>query len=249
MLTSPFSDCGLNENEQKVLLFLAKRGSTPATLIARSLKIKRPTVYFLLENLISAEIVAKRRLKRTSYFSLNEPNQIAQNIEARARQKFESVQRASKTISQILKTTNIPKSKGYEVSTFDTTEDVFHAVEQSLIGTEYRGVWNPQVSCKEKRGKEITLRFLERIKKHQFPLYDIIVEGSLTDWYCKQIKNPLHKVKILPSSTTVFSDITIIDGSVYFTHYTRGEELAVRITDRTTYQTIKTIFDMSWARL
>ncbi len=67
---------GLNETEVKVYLDLLKLGNTPASQIARRLKLNRSTTRYTLENLTKKRFVFQESRNGTFFFTAEDPEKI-----------------------------------------------------------------------------------------------------------------------------------------------------------------------------
>jgi sugar-specific transcriptional regulator TrmB len=252
MLDGLLERLGLPESERRILQLLVARGALPAGSLAKSLGMKRTTVYFTLEKLTEQGLVTKRVEPRAVRFQALPADQLCALLHDRIKRHYEETSHTIRLLLPALKSLGetSPQGRfgGYEIQAFESTEALFRAVEEGLQGAEYRSIWNPEIAGVG-AGKEVMKRFLHRSNELQIPLKDIVVSSRTTDWYRSQIRNPHHEVKEVPKGTGINSDITITDGSIILAHYSRGEELAVRMRQRTFYETMRAVFDAWWAAI
>jgi len=76
-----FTQLGLNPKSATVYDTLLQRGPLPAQLIAQETKLKRPTVYVLLEELKKAGLVAERKVGKKTAFAPEHPGSLRQVAE------------------------------------------------------------------------------------------------------------------------------------------------------------------------
>jgi len=252
MLEELLSRLGLSESERHVLQLLLERGPLPAGVAAKLLRMKRPTVYFALEKLSEQGLVSKKVESRAVRFQALPPDQLCSLLHDTIRRRYEEAAGTLRLLLPALQSLAPPSSHGrfgsYEIQAFESAEALFRAVDQGLQGAEYRSIWNPQIAGVG-AGKDVMKRFLRRSNDLQIPLKDIVVAGPISNWYRRQIRNPAHEVREIPENSGICSDITITDGSIILAHYSRGEELAIRIRQQTFHDTIRAVFDAWWQGL
>jgi len=74
-----------------------------------------------------------------------------------------------------------------------------------------------------------------------------MVPGPMTEWYAKLVRNENHALRLLPAHVQVRSDLCLVEDSIFFVHYERGEELAIRIAHRTCAASLRAVFELIWA--
>lgn len=249
MLNAILEHCGLSLSEQKVFTLLAQRSAHPAGAIARVLGLKRPTVYFILENLTTRGLISKRKKRNVTYYSITNPKTIARMIEEQARVRFEEIRKATSALPRLLNELIPAKSvfewKGYEIEAFESTDAIYLSVDTALRGHSLQCIWNPQHGAVG-RGKKVALDFIARSNDSHQKIQEIAIPGEVTDWYRGRITNPNHEVRELPTGTDLPAEINIVDESVYFASYVRNYELALRIRHEMLYRAFRGIFSVMW---
>lgn len=86
---------GLNANERNVYLYLLGHGESIASIIAKRLGIKRPTVYATLESLEQKEFVVSSMENGAKHFDVVDPDEIVELCEKRVTHMQELRRKAS----------------------------------------------------------------------------------------------------------------------------------------------------------
>ena len=84
-MRAEFLACGLTETEYDVFHHPLTRGSRSAGVIAKTLSIKRSTVYSALEHLEEKKLVTRSKAKGTAEFMTISPNEVSTVLFKRAR--------------------------------------------------------------------------------------------------------------------------------------------------------------------
>ena len=243
--------CGLNESEQKIFIYLMRYGMSIASLIAKRIGIKRPTVYAALNNLIKIGIIVKHKKANVTYFSALSPHMISKILEDSAKQKFEEIKYASKLIEPQLLELSQKKEKDFgdfEIEALETKGGVYIQLEEVLLGGDFDAIFNPQKALIGSY-KELVAKFLKETAKTEPYIREIVVSGPAADWYKNHIQNKNHLIKEIPVKRKILSDMMFIDGSVVLSHYELNKEVSIKITQKDYFQSMLTIFEMLWEKI
>ena len=252
MIEALFSECGLSLSEQKVLLFLLERGARPASLIAKAVEIKRPTVYSVLENLISLGLVIKEAGQGSAYFKPVAHELIPKILVQKAKANYENVELASKQLGSVLE--QVRKQSGrhfvdYSVLTLDSSEAAYAQLFEACTGgSGFCAIFNPQEAV-NKQSKASVLNYLKLTATQKAKIREIAVAGPATNWYLKNINNKNHLVKTIPASKAVHSNMIMRDQMVVINHYSATGTMSIKINHSDFYQSMMTIFEMLWEGL
>lgn len=250
MLSELLTTCGFNSSEQSLLLDLLTREKSTAGQLARRTGLKRPTVYAALEGLIQRGVVVKRKLDNLTYFSTISPSLIPKVLSGEAQRDFKGIQAATDQMLPYLEElsrTVEHKISGFEMVAMESLEAVYAQLEDTLTGGDFCAIFNPQRACVGEP-KEIVKRFLKKTAVNKPAIRELTVPGPLADWYRSEIKNPNHQVYDLKLKGLLDSDIIMLNGSVYISHYEPDSERSLKITEKNYYQSMMTIFEMLWVQ-
>ena len=250
MLSNLLSSCGLNQSEQSVLLHLLRRGATTASLIAKAVGFKRPTVYAILENLVIRDLVVKQKKREATYFSALNASMIPKILVNQANKKYAEMKTAADLLTPYL--TEISRKSennfgSFEITSFESIESVYAMLIDSLIGGDFDAIFNPQTAQSSDQTVAIVQEFLRHTAKTKPHIREIAVAGSVTDLYKSKIKNPNHVVREIHEDKEILSDMILINGSVVIIGYGKGRESAIKIIEPDFYASMKTMFEILWA--
>lgn len=249
MLENTLRNCGLNATEQKVFMYLVERGGSIASIIAKQIKLKRPTVYATLESLVKIGLVAKQKRDKVNYFVPAPLQSIPRIFEEKAEREYEEMKMAGKILRKQLdvmsKNNGFLASNIFENVTYHSIDSVYTELEDALLGGDFCAVFNPQVSFIG-RFKSIVSGFLKETAKTKPHIREIAVSGPEAEWYKSNIKNPNHICKEISPQHNVLSDFILSNGHIFLLDYRANNEAAIRITHPQHYQTFMAIFEMLW---
>lgn len=252
MLSNLLSNCGLNHTEQTVFLHLLQNGPSIASVIAKRTKLKRPTVYAVINNLIQYGLVILEERNRTSFFSSVSPSLIPQIIENRARYAFDEVKIATQLLSKELEElgqTETAAIAGYKIIALDSLSAVYAQLEDALTGGDFDSIFNPQKAFISEKSRQIVLKYLEKTSITQPHIREIAVAGKWTDWYKKHINNPNEVLKEIAGDIKLSSDMIFMKDSIVLTHYEPNNENSIKIIHKEFYQSMRSIFELLWEKL
>lgn len=249
MLNNLLNTCGLNETEQKVFLHLLERGGSIASIVARQVQLKRPTVYAALESLVKIGLIAKQKQDRVNYFVPVNPQVIPRIFEEKAEREYEEMKMASKLLRKQLQSMAAKKTilnpHIFENVTYHSIDSVYVQLEDALLGGDFCSIFNPQISLVG-RFKSIVQDFLRETGKTKPHIKEIMVAGPEAQWYKSMIQNENHICKEIPANMHVMSDFILSNKQVFLLDYNQHNEVAIRITHERHFQTFMAIFEMLW---
>ncbi len=251
MLGNLLQRCGLNQSEQDVLIVLLLQGPLPAARIARASRLKRPTVYAALNNLMDLGLVMREKRGSLRSFRSVSRQAVPNILERQAARQFEEVRTTASLLAAELKSLPEPGGMnvgGFKIGTIDSSEAVYAHLEEVLNRGDFAAIFDPQLIPEEQR-QGVVKRFLENTAKSRPRIREIATKGPATTWYKKHIRNRNHEVKELPPTFAIRSDVILLDGEVVVSNYEVNSELAVRIQEPNLYTTLLTMFDLIWERL
>ena len=102
MLEQLFTSLGLNENETRVFLALAKLGKAPASLLAKKVEVPRSTAYAVLENLLKKGVVSVERTQEVSFYIANQPDSLLRMVEEEEKDSEALISRKLKAAQELV---------------------------------------------------------------------------------------------------------------------------------------------------
>ena len=250
-LTNLLSEGGFSEKEAEVLKELLKTPQLAAGAVAMRTKIKRPTVYAILNNLVSRGLINRVVRGGKTYFEAIPPDTFCEVVGERARREYEQKSDAMlglKHLVDSLAKDSQQKAGGYTIKTLDNPELVFKKVGEVLEGGDFCSIYNPQVVLVGEP-KEVVKEFFRKTSVTQPHIREVVVKGKMADWYSENIKNPNHKIKYVSTDTDIASDIFINQSSVLLVDYTDGAQHGISIEQSQFVRTMQAVFELMWGML
>lgn len=245
MIENLLRTCGLNETELQVFVNLLERGRSIASVIAKNLNLKRPTVYAALEQLVQRDLVLKDKQGKVTYFFPVSPKVIPKILKNRAKYQFETIDRASNLLEKQLEKYQNREDWFSQNVTFESLEAIYDQLENSLLGGNFWAVLNPAFATIGP-AEPIVLNFLKKTAETKPEIREILVAGERADFYRSHIKNPNHQVKLVPENSDLVSDFILLDGSVIMLDYDKKNRLGIKITHQNHYNSMRAIFQLLW---
>lgn len=246
MLKNILAQCGLNETEQKIFLFLLDYGPSIASTISKKTGIKRPTVYAGLEALGDIGIVIKQKKNTVNYFATIPLDTIPKVFEYNAKNKFEDVIAASKVLESQMKSRKEKEGFLFENITLESIEAVYAQLESVLLGGNFSAIFNPQRTLVNPVQTQLVVNFLNKTAETKPFIREIAVAGPKTEWYRKRIKNSNHELKVLPENFNFSSDLILLDGEVFLLDYSPKNEVSIKIKNKSHYLSMTALFEYLW---
>ena len=247
-----FLACGLTPTEYEVFHHLLTRGPRSAGVIARAIGIKRSTVYSALQMLERQNLVRRTSSKGVAEFTPIHPDEIAPILFNQARANFEkmlaSIELIKPRLEQYKPHQTIHAGK-LEINHVDHSKDYYHLIEKYVLKHDFCALWNPQVSIADdvKRGK--VKAFLELTAKKKNKVQEILARGPMTDWYCENIRNANHEVRLLDEDDAGLADIMVVGDVTIMSLNTSGNESALELIHPDYATFMRWFFFNLWNRL
>lgn len=251
-MRSEFIACGLTETEYDVFYHLLTRGSRSAGVIAKTLGIKRSTVYSALEHLEEKKLVTRSKSKGTAEFMTISPNEVSTVLFNRAREHFEGVLSSIELLKPRLssfKSSQSIHAGSLEINHIDGSRDYYELIERYCIKSDFCALWNPQASILGEDKMAKVKAFLAITAKRRNKIQDIVARGPISDWYCDNISNPNHEVRFLDGSDAGLADMLVAGNSVIMSLNTPNDESALEVINPHYATFMRWFFNNLWTRL
>jgi len=251
MIENLLLTCGATEKESRIFLDLVEHGESIASLIAKRTKIKRPTAYLALQELLRLGIVSSRSIKGVTYFKSLSPEMVSRVITNKAEKEYDSTKTAAKLLKSHLDGIKHPERDfgAFDITTMDSMETTYAQLEEAIMSGDFCAVFNPQVALQTPRIRDLVVGFLESTSKTKPKIREIFPAGSDTDFYTQLINNPNHEFKTIEKDRLIVSDVIIFDGAVVLNNYEHDLESSIKIKEPGLYKTMQTVFDMLWEQI
>jgi hypothetical protein len=245
------AQCGFTKYEQEILVFLLQHSAASARTISTATKIKRPTTYLTLEGLIEYGIVTKRTQGKTTVFTTIPRETLPNVLRTRAQAKLKVVEHATEQLQEsISRLTPVPSVHlgGLTVESIESGQGLLREMYECLLAGDFVGIFNPQL-LQGSDARRLIVDYLQRTCVSQPRIREILVDGPQCAWYRSQIKNPNHRVRVMPSDCKYLTDLILVDGVIVLIDYSPTSPAAVKITHQNLYNSFQVLFEEMWQAL
>ncbi len=238
---------GLSETESVLYELLLNLGESPAWVIVKESRLKRPTVYKALGNLEKKGLVSSRDKGKIIHFTPAPPTELLSLAEDR----YTSLQRAKHDLQSVLPSLLSSYTTAVEKPVVQTFEGV-EGLKKIYLDILEEGVEGYSILQTEDIEKELeewlVTVFNKKRAKKKIPLKVIISEGKSARQFIKRDPTEYRFSATIPAEKfPVAHEVTIYGDKVAFLHYKRGERLIGSITKHPGFaQTMKTMFLLAW---
>lgn len=236
---------GFNEKEASIYVATLKSGPETATGIAKASGIKRTTVYFVLEQLISRGIIGTKQTRTTTFYSAISPRRLG----AMFIEKNKILENALPEFDKIYKS-QLHKPQVQVFEGIDGVMQVYKEVEQfarrpsevlyfgsaeHFLQEEYKGIlewWIKIMKSKSHQAREI-----------------LDGAGTIQTGYIRDIAkndNPYHRIRFAPKNLHFPENDNLIYGDklAIFSHF--KEVFVVVIESKSIVNAYRSLFEMAW---
>ncbi len=236
----------LSLNEINIYLLLLSVWQSPASSIANRTKIKRVTVYAVLDTLKEKWLITWINKNNIKFFSALDPEKLIELFNKKINQEKIKLSVAEKMLPylQEIRWTTVNKPK---VSFFEWTQWVLTVFWETL-----QAKWEIKAFITTKNISEELLKYLNTTyaklrKKHWIFSKVIAPETSFTKEYQKKDNKEFRKTKLIPKNVlAVDIEIDIFDDKVAFLGIKKEDEIWVLIQNESIANTMRNIFDAVW---
>ncbi|MCC6520841.1 hypothetical protein IT403_02585 [Candidatus Nomurabacteria bacterium] len=232
-------DIGLTENEARVYLACLGLGSTTALSIARTTEIKRPTVYTVLESLQARGLVSTELHGFKKKFVAERPEKLEEVLELK-KNKF-------KTLLPQLQAMQNAQDDGGFIRYFEGMEGI-KSVYESMIRDikpheDYSVIGNMDklLPLDQKFFED----FFSRRAKLNINLRILVQHNEAGDWFKKFEKNINAKVKYLPETTKLNTNLVMIPRRMLIHELTEPIK-GIVIENKRTIDMQRELFEIMW---
>jgi sugar-specific transcriptional regulator TrmB len=227
---------GLNEKQASVYLALLELGTASVYGIAQKAEIKRPTTYFVLDELKQMGLVnIIPRAKKTLY-SAESPELLRMDLN----KKEELLNRS---LPQLLAIYNKKKEKP-QVQWFQGKEGVRQIYKKIYASgnVDFFGTVQEVVKIDPEDLKE----FVKTVKEKQLVVRELLSHTEADKEYAGTVMGQTHQTRFLPNEQIFLADSAIFGDNVVFFSF-NPQIFAVMITSKEIAQSVKILFELAWS--
>ena len=240
---------GLSEKQAIVYSALLELGESPMTDIAKRSKLKRPTVYLVIEELEILGIVSMVLKGKKKIYSAAHPNRIGELLRFRERQFNEIL---PSLVAKYGSLSGKPKVQMFEgvIAVRDAYRDMF----QSISEKKEEILWFGDISAIQERFPEIIKEYKVLLNnKPNIKIRELIYGGDKANKFVeemkKNIKKENYKIKFLNQNDIHFglTDQCIIGDKVI--SFSLSKEIFMLVVDsQELSKTQKGVFEILWEK-
>jgi len=247
-MSTYFRDFWLTPKEEKIYLTCLILWASPASIIAEKVGLKRPTTYFLLENLVKEGYISQSSRNGVIQFSAVDPDDLAEVFLQKHRQMFHKIEFFRESIPELRalewKRSDLPKIRLF------TGKEAIRKLYDSLFDAPW---WYSffDISVFEKTHSHNDLQKIvwdigkEIVTKNK-QACEIFVDCPLARKYRREIQSENYEVRLTPKSTQ--ADSIFFEDSFFLVSYADTLQLLeVQSTILTNLQ--RTMFEWLWKSL
>ena len=239
-INNALKDLGLTEKEASVYIALLEIGEATVIQIARQTKLKRPTIYILLDVLREKELVLKIPHAKRAIFIAKDPDDFFRESLYKAKKAYDMLSE----IKAIQKKENKISVKYYE-GEHGVEEALFYHAEK-LKKTEIVGFFAKAEKISPKL-LDISHRWRETMNRYEVALRGFAPEHGTLKEFRKTDKNLGQIFKSIPHET--YSSNCSIDATALFVRIVLFDvSQAIIIENLEVVKTIKQIFEERWLK-
>ncbi len=229
---------GLNEKSAKVYLATLALGTVPVKKIAEKAELKRPTVYFHLEELMKSGFVQRITIGKKEYFQALAPEMVEKKLE----HNLVSFKKEMKSLESLQSGQGKPS-----VTVFEGEKGLTQMYEE-IKNTGVRDLifWS-DLSSVEKIFPDAYRKINEATIENKIFTREIIADtpdarASSKRWSVTAGEYYTSRL----ASGPIHNDTVIYNNVVAFFRLQAQNLFVVRIEDVTIAETMKTLFEMAW---
>lgn len=241
---------GLRPKEAQVYMASLRLGPSPVSTIADRAEVQRTTTYSLLQSLAKKGFIKRLRRQGVDQFEATDPvtiNLVMDTQRERLVQEYSQRQAVLQANLPVLRSLALPYETYPKVRFVEGLNAISHIYDEALdTDNGFCGWFDPQQVYPVLERQ--MLQMIERSNRQRAKIRDIAVAGPWTRKYQKLVKNPNHKIKVLPRGAKVVGDTVITKQGIYLVAY-HPHPVAVAIESAEIVKSQQAIFDLLWNKL
>ncbi|MEI6022258.1 MAG: helix-turn-helix domain-containing protein [bacterium] len=236
---------GLTDKQAVVYTALLELGEAKMTHIARHAKLKRPTVYLVIEELIELGLVSLIEKGNKKIYSSVHPNRIAELLESRKQQYQELLPDLLARYGSIRGKPKVQMLEGIQ-----GIKQAYQEAYTLLLENENEGLWFGNISFLLKHFPQVIKEYnivLNSLKKYK--IREIIIGGiESKQWVEKMQSNqkPNHQIKYLDDSEQCGITDQFIIGNKIILFSMNKELFTLIIESEEIVKTQRFLFEQIW---
>jgi sugar-specific transcriptional regulator TrmB len=246
MSLSFLQSIGLTKHEIQLYELLLKTGESPVASLVKKMKVKRPLVYHILDQLETKGLVTKREVVKKLHYTPLPPSQLLELTE----EKYKEMERTRANLQAVLPSL----ASSYILSVEQPIVRMYEGVEglkemyMDILKDRKPGLAVLQgEDMNEELAHWVTTYFTKERAKKKMPLKVIITGTDAKDFMQHDVEARRFSRSVPQHLFPFQHEVTVYGDKVAFMHYKKGDKLVgLIITQPHFAQTLKAFFDLAW---
>lgn len=233
------SELGLSRQEASIYVASLELGFSSISDIAKKAGIKRPTVYYIIEELIKKQLISKAPKGKRTFYLAESPQKLLDNLRAREEKlvnilpNLEALQKAAP---------NKPKIRFHEGKEGIRTvyREIFKTHKKIFAVASMKKVY--QIFSPEENSE-----FFDLLRREGGQIYDLIENSDEARKYTKtQYRKGLGQIKYLPEDFKIGTDTLVVGSKVALISF--SSMVGVLIENEEIAETQRQLLEFLWKR-
>lgn len=238
MLIKELQNAGLSEREAKVYLALLELGETNINRLAKKSKVKRTTVYLIMDSLKEKALVSHIKKGNKTFFYAEDPR----NLERRIEEKRKAIEKA---MPELLSFTNLIDKKP-EIRYFEGKEGIKEVYLDTLKYPEQEILaWFSEAFIDFDKEFFDEIYIPKRVKNKIFARV-ILPDNEITRNFKEIDEKALRKTKLIAQKKFDIRVEISLYGKNKIAIMSYEEEIALIIESNKIFEALKCIFEFMW---
>lgn len=233
---------GLDATQARVYVAVLELGEATVQQIAQKTKIKRTSLYFILDRLAQNGLVHQSRTEKKSYFVAEDP----QTLQRQRQERFEEFQRHVE-ILRALQKKNTHRSRVLYFNSFDGFKQIWKTIFESGV-KEYLIITDPREMLRFVRKDYITNRIIKEKLRLGIRSRQLIMPSQYANEITHKDKHENRQSRVLPYNFPIpFTTIIFDDRVALISPF--EEDLIIIIESLAFAKTQASLFEAMWQSL
>lgn len=241
---------GLTDKQALVYSALLELGEAKMTHIARHAKLKRPTVYLVIEELLQLSLVSLVEKGKKKIYSAVHPNRITEILESRKKQYQELLPDLIARYGSIRGKPKVQMLEGMD-GIKQAYQEAYSLLMEGKDGTQQEGLWFGNVSFLLEHFPQVIKeydRVLGSLKSYK--IRELITGGKASEEWVQMMQTnpkPHHEIKYLNDQGACgMTDQLIIGNKLILFAMSETELFTLIIESAEIVKTQRFLFDRLW---
>lgn len=236
----------LDEKEALIYKMCLQHGKQTATELAESTGIKRPTVYTIVERMITKGFLMEDASEVTKKFIAASPQEVLQLLKHR-KKSFDQHIAQWETYMPELEAIAKKDFQAPQVRFFRGPESMTRIYEEALKQNIWRGIVNPEEIVDN--FEEYLWKIGETLVKNNTDAKDIVVDCEIGRAYQQKFHGNNCQIKLISPDIPIMSDTIIVEDQLFLLSFDEHEMLVLDIKSNAVVRSQLLMFDALWDSL